>query len=321
MPTIDRGELVARLLDAEVTGPEPLPGGASSLTYVAHRRGRKVVVKVAPPGLAPILHRDVLRQARLLRALAPCGVPVPEVLWEDAGAPPAVPPLFVMSFVEGSSVEPLFDLGGQPVDPEQMVARLGQAARTLAALHRVDPRQLGLTEEATGPRQEIARWSRLLGTVGPELVPGWSEVRHRLEETAPPAVGPTVVHGDFRLGNLLAEGPRVTAVIDWEIWSIGDPRSDVGWFLLNADPETYGRATRYAGLTPSLGALAAEYAGALGAPVADLTWFRALASFKSAATWALIVKHNRRRAAPDVEVESMARDLPRLLTRAVELLA
>ena len=76
---------------------------------------------------------------------------------------------------------------------------------------------------------------------------------------------------------------------------VGDPRVDVGWFLLNADPETYARPTRYAGLTPTLGELAAEYADALGAPVPDLTWFQALASFKSAATWSLIVKHNRRR--------------------------
>ncbi len=52
-------------------------------------------------------------------------------------------------------------------------------------------------------------------------------------------MGPAVVHGDFRLGNLLAVDERITAVIDWEIWSVGDPRIDLGWFLVNADPETY----------------------------------------------------------------------------------
>ncbi|WP_236595339.1 phosphotransferase, partial [Mycobacterium intracellulare] len=52
---------------------------------------------------------------------------------------------------------------------------------------------------------------------------------------------PGVVHGDFRLGNLLASGARINAVIDWEIWSIGDPRIDVGWFLINCDPDTYRR--------------------------------------------------------------------------------
>jgi aminoglycoside phosphotransferase (APT) family kinase protein len=297
-----------------------LAGGASSLTYVATRDGRKVVVKVAPPGLPPILHRDVLRQARLLRALAPSDVPVPEVLWEDVGAPPDVPPLFVMSFVQGSSVEPHFDLGVEPVDPSEMAARLRQAARVLAALHQLQPRRLGVLEDGTGPLDEVARWSNLLETVEPEPVRGWTVIRDRLTETAPEALGPTVVHGDFRLGNLLAHEARITAVIDWEIWSLGDPRVDVGWFLLNADPETYGRSTRYSGLTPSLHELVAEYATAVGARVPDLTWFRALASFKSAATWSLIVKHNRRRAAPDPDLESMVRDLPRLLRRALELL-
>ena len=71
--------------------------------------GQRVVVKVAPPGVEPIAHRDVLRQARLIRALDPTAVPVPQVLWEDAGAPPEVPPLFVMSYLGGDSLEPLFD--------------------------------------------------------------------------------------------------------------------------------------------------------------------------------------------------------------------
>jgi aminoglycoside phosphotransferase (APT) family kinase protein len=319
VPALDLVELAARLQGAGVTGLAPLPGGASSLTYEAELRGRAVVVKVAPPGLPPVLHRDVLRQARILRALARSDVPVPEVLWEEAGAPPEVPPLFVMSFVEGSSLEPLFDREGEAVDPDQVGARLRDAVRILAALHRLEPHSLGLDEDGTGPLDEVARWSRLFETVDPELVRGWTSVRDRLEEAAPPAVAPAVVHGDFRLGNLLADGPRIRGVIDWEIWSLGDPRVDVGWFLLNADPETYARATRYAGLIPSPTQLAGEYAAALGAPVPDLAWFEALASFKSAATWSLIVKHNRRRAAPDPDLESMVRDVPRLLARAGEL--
>jgi len=64
-----------------------------------------VVVKVAPPGVEPVAHRDVLRQAGILKALARTPVPVPEVFWEDA----ARPPLFVMSRVDGECVEPLFD--------------------------------------------------------------------------------------------------------------------------------------------------------------------------------------------------------------------
>jgi aminoglycoside phosphotransferase (APT) family kinase protein len=131
------------------------------------------------------------------------------------------------------------------------------------------------------------------------------------------------VHGDFRLGNLLASGGRITAVVDWEIWSMGDPRVDVGWFLLNADPRTYERATRHSGSLPEPAELAAVYATATGrgtGPVTELPWFEALASFKSAATWSLIVKHNRRRSSPDGQLEAMAPVLPRLLARARRLL-
>ena len=322
---LDTERLERRLAPLAVGNLRPLDGGASSLTFVgstdAASGGTKVVVKVAPPGVAPVLHRDVLRQARLLRALRHSAVPVPEVLWEDEGDPPDVPPLFVMEFVEGTSFEPLFDPGHD--EDEATVAEAARsAARTLAALHALDPAVLGLSREAVvGPAEEIERWCRPLRTVDPALAPGWEEVAEGLAGAVPAAAAPTIVHGDFRLGNLLRDGSRVTAVVDWEIWSVGDPRVDLGWFLTNADPATYRRETRYATTFPSPDELAEEHASVLGRALPSLAWFRALACFKSAATWSLIVKHNRRRPEPDPELEAMAGALPHLLERATELLA
>ena len=103
-----------------------------------------------------------------------------------------------------------------------------------------------------------------------------------------------MVHGDFRLGNLLAVGARINAIVDWEIWSIGDARIDAGWFLINCDPDTYRRVPASAGIAPPAAELAEIYRRE-GGSVDDLAWFTALACFKSAATWSLIVKHNRRR--------------------------
>ena len=122
-----------------------------------------------------------------------------------------------------------------------------------------------------------------------------------------------MVHGDFRLGNLMAVGAHINAVIDWEIWSIGDPRIDAGWFLINCDPDTYRRVPASAGIAPPIAELTEIYQEELGREVADLAWFTALACFKSAATWSLIVKHNRRRRSPRAELEAMAATLPRLL--------
>jgi aminoglycoside phosphotransferase (APT) family kinase protein len=311
-------DLDRRLSALGVTDVRPLPGGASSVTLRAVLDGRPVVVKVAPPGVAPILHRDVLRQARIIGALGTSGVPVPHILFEDAGAPP----LFVMSFLDGESHEPLFDFDGAATEPAVMAARLRDAAAVLARLHALPPRSVGQDGEPVGsPADEVERWCRSLETIDPALVTGWAEVGRALRESVPAALPPAVLHGDFRLGNLLAVDRVVTAVIDWEIWSVGDPRVDLGWFLVNADPATYGRDTPYAGTTPSPTELADIYAHALGRPVPHLTWFQALACFKSTATWGLIVKHNRRRETPDRDIEAMAPTLPSLLARATHFLA
>ncbi len=322
MAELQLGDLAERLVRAGVTDVRPLSGGASSLTYAARLGDRPAVVKVAPPGVAPILHRDVLRQARLIRALSSTPVPVPNVLWEDAGSPPEVPPLFVMSYLEGTSLEPLFDVDAPGCEVPVVAERMRNAARTLADLHSVDLRTLSLDDEPhVGAEQEIDRWCRLLETVDPELVPGWPTVAAALRSSMPPGVDPAIVHGDFRLGNLLAVGGRINAIIDWEIWSVGDPRVDAGWFLLNADPETYRRPTPYVSVTPRPQELASIYESAVGRPLPHLDWFQALASFKSAATWSLIVKHNRRRSSPDAGTEAMTPVLPHLLDRARELLS
>lgn len=310
-----------RLAPRGVTDLQPLAGGASSLTYRGNQDGRPVVVKSAPPGRAPVAHRDVLRQAVMIAALFDTDVPVPQLLWCDDGVPPEVPPLFAMASVDGEAFEPLFDACDSGPDPA-VTRRYVKAAQVLARLHRLDPSVLGCGDEpAGGAATEIERWSATLRTVDPELAPGWQDIGDALRVGLPGPVAPAVVHGDFRLGNLLAVGAEITAVIDWEIWSIGDSRVDVGWFLINSDPHTYRRATRYAGGCPAVDELADCYTRARGTDVADLRYFMALACFKSTATWSLIVKHNRRRLAPRPDLEAMAPELPRLLQRARDLLA
>lgn len=308
-------ELTRRLAPIGAHGLRRLAGGQSSLTYAARDGdGRDIVVKVAPAGVAPVLNRDVLRQACVLRALDGTAVPVPTVVWEDSGDPPDVPPLFVMTFLPGESVEPLFDDGIEVErgDATTMAARLHGANRVMRALHALDPAAIGLGgEPVVALDDEVERWVRLLQTVDAALVTGWQRVAAALHASTPAPHPPAVVHGDFRLGNLLADGSTITGVIDWEIWTIGDPRVDVGWFLANADSQTYDRVTPYTGRLPG----PADLLAAHGAPP-DCEWFIALASFKAAAVWALIVKHNARRARPDPAVVAMAGTLSHLLRMA-----
>jgi aminoglycoside phosphotransferase (APT) family kinase protein len=315
VPELNFDALRGRLSAAGVTDVRPLAGGASSLTFQGLMDGERVVVKVAPAGHEPVGHRDVLRQARMIDALRSTDVPVPVVRWQDAGAPPEIPPLFVMTMMDGESFEPLFD--DVTTSPKDIVAqRYRNAASAMAMLHRLPPAELGLeAEPVVNAAAELERWCATLQTVDPAWVPGWTETRDALRSTVPAAMGPSVVHGDFRLGNLLAVGADITAVIDWEIWSVGDPRIDVGWFLVNADPTTYSRPSTYVDAVPTRTELTDCYGGA-----PDVEWFMALACFKSAATWALIVKHNRRRSTPQPELEAMAPLLPGLLERSRALL-
>ncbi len=196
------------------------------------------------------------------------------------------------------------------------------AARTLATLHALDPAAIGLADEpVVGPDAEIDRWCRLLETIDPVLGPGLARRGRRAAGNASRRrCRPAVVHGDFRLGNLLAVGPDVTAVVDWEIWTRRRsarrrrlvPRQRRPGDLPATD-SVRGQHCRHRRSCSTV------YAGALGRDVADVAWFRALACFKSTATWSLIVKHNRRRADPDPDVEAMAPVLPHLLAAGDEM--
>ncbi|SNQ48665.1 Putative aminoglycoside phosphotransferase (fragment) [Frankia canadensis] len=165
----------------------------------------------------------------------------------------------------------------------------------------------------------MARWERLIATVPDDLRDGAAECAALLRASAPPPLPPVILHGDYRLGNLLAEGSEVTGIVDWEIWSLGDPRIDVAWFLMWAADAGMPLAVRAAAGWPDTAELRAAYERASGTALPGLDWFAALSRFKQAATVAAIVKH-RRRAGPDPEVESAARAVPAMTAAALRLL-
>jgi aminoglycoside phosphotransferase (APT) family kinase protein len=310
-------ERAAAAAGAPVTDLRPLLGGLSSITLAARlgeEAGKPIVLKVAPPGLKPVGNRDVLRQARVLRALARVeGLAVPEVLFTDDGAPP----LFGMGFVEGESFEPVNSTGPLP-PPDDLGGRAMAAAVMLARLHAVSPLQIGLGGDPVGGLvAEVERWAQALDTVDEDLRPGHTACAARLKATVPEPWPPAVLHGDWRLGNMLCQGRRIEAVIDWEIWSIGDPRIDLAWFVANSVWQGNVFATRPAPGLPGPAALRAAYDSAAGRPVAARAWFDALVGLKQAATMGLILKRNRRRPAPDPTIEAHAPILPRLLEQAI----
>ena len=331
---LDRATLAvdARWPGAAITDLQALPGGVSSLTFAARLSGAgvasgRVVLKVAPPGLAPVRNRDVLRQARILRALGHVpGVRVPAVLAQDAGSPPAQPPLFVMEFVPGQAYEPKRDAVAAPPDPTTVVARATAAARMLAHIHTPQPAALGLADEPVLTlAQELDRWAELFATVGDELRGEEVELHERLRQTIPAAQSPRVLHGDYRIGNIQFQGPELTAVIDWEIWSIGDPRTDLAWLLAHTDPvqrfhlrrDAANRAASDA--VPHRDALLAEYLALRPIDVTELDWFIAYCYYKIASTTAALAKRNRRLERPDAGMEIAASSLGAVIERGLEI--
>jgi aminoglycoside phosphotransferase (APT) family kinase protein len=314
-----------RLPGAAITDVTELSGGASSLTYVGrleHAPADRAVIKVAPAGHEPIRNRDVLRQARLLSVLAGIeGVPVPDVYGTDAGDPPGSPPLFVMSHVEGDSFEPITGTDGPGPGPQAVEQRGLAAARALARLHAVECGISELEQERIFTlADEVGRWSRALATCDGDLhPPAIDRVEVLLRASFPAPLRPVITHGDYRLGNMLSTGGRILAVIDWEIWSINDPRVDLGWFLTMSDPSRPDASGRETGM-PQPARLAEEYQRAWGAPVPDPAWFAGLARFKEVAVLSLIIKHARRSDTPNERVVSFAARIPRLLELAIESL-
>jgi aminoglycoside phosphotransferase (APT) family kinase protein len=316
----DRMTRAARKLDPTcvVSDVAAMIGGVSSLTYSATltRSGAEpteVVVKVAPRGLPATANRDVLRQARILNALSDAlSVRVPTVLLQDAGDPPETPPWFAMNRVAGDNFEPIQDETGQPLPAAEVAARCSSGLAMLADLQQVDPALVGLGHEIpVSLDDEVLRWARIYETVPAELRGGVDRVQARLLATLPNPMPPVIVHGDYRLGNMLASDGRVHAVIDWEIWTLGDPRLDLAWYLLNCDARSQHTAVQQAIGFPSAESLVADYEVSSGIlHVADLGWFQALCSFKAGAIVAQIIKHNRRSATPNPRVQRWDPDVP-----------
>ncbi|MFC9502252.1 phosphotransferase family protein [Streptomyces sp. NPDC057002] len=263
---------------------ETLPGGHSGLTFSITAGSASYVIKAVPPGQRPVGRNDVLRQARVLSALAEAGsVPVPAVVAVDESRPA----WFAMEFVTGEAVEPVLD--DHRLDAGLCRKRMLALPAVLRELHRSGPPALEVADPLD-PAAELDRWSRTMSAVPAELRQGAGELTEALAASVPTGLPPVLTHGDFRLGNVLCAGERPAAVVDWEIWGHGDPRIDLAWFLLFADHRNFPRLGREIPGLPTEDELLAAYLDGRPPPP-DFDWFRALARTKMAA----IMGHNLRR--------------------------
>ncbi len=272
---------------------EPIGEGHSNVTYLITRGSTQVVLRRPPrPPLPPSAH-DVLREARLLRALQDTPARVPLVLAVCDEEAVIGSPFYVMEYIAG---EVIVSSIPEPLDTPAERRRISEELiDSLVEIHGVDWRAVGLEDfgKPTGYlERQLRRFVGLWEINKTREIPAVERVGSWLAEHMPESGPATIVHGDFRLGNTIVAGEspaRLLAVLDWEMATIGDPLADLGYLCMmwteEGDPrggmrEALGGVTRREGF-PTRGELIAMYEERTGRSMQDLRWYTSLALWKS----------------------------------------
>jgi aminoglycoside phosphotransferase (APT) family kinase protein len=307
---------------------EPLGDGHSNYTYTIARTDSTVVLRRPPRPPYPKSAHDVLREARLLRAMASTSVPVPKVLATCDDPSVIGVPFYIMEMLDG-----IVYTDRTPVAlgaPEERNRVAGELVDALVALHSVDWRAAGL--EGLGRpgylERQLRRFADLLETYRSREMPAMDRLTVWLADHRPDSSEASIVHGDYRLGNVMfdASAPaRLIAIFDWELATVGDPLADVGYLCAMwaqaGDPGgllKLSRATTEPGY-PAREALAGRYAEQSGRSIRDIRWYTVLALWK----FCVIMEGNYRRAlegATDSRfVREFGAEVPAIASYAVAL--
>ncbi|MGW8483038.1 phosphotransferase family protein [Microbacterium sp. NPDC055903] len=266
--------------------------GQSNATFLLARGEERFVFRRGPrPPLPPSAH-DMLREARVQQALGRAGVPVPRILavCEDDGV--LGTPFYIMEHLDGDVVT-----DRMPVRLDEPAGRRALATASvdaLADLHALDVRD---GELATLGRpdgylaRQVDRFASLWPTVSRRSLSGVDRLAEWLRDNLPLSHRASVVHGDYRIGNLMfrrAGQADVQAILDWEMATLGDPLADLGYFIATyADPDAAPTPLELTPVTrgegfPRRAELVARYVDRTGADVSALAWYQALALWKAA---------------------------------------
>jgi aminoglycoside phosphotransferase (APT) family kinase protein len=238
----DAARLAAYLADnvAGFAGPlavRQFKGGQSNPTYLLETPARRYVLRRKPPGkLLPSAHA-VDREYRVIRALHAQGFPVAEPVLYCADESVVGTAFYLMGFVDGR----VFWEPHMPGASRQERAAVYDAMNaTLARLHGFDPAAIGLADFGRGENyvaRQIERWSKQYRASETERIDEMERLMAWLPAHVPPAGPPRLVHGDYRLDNMIiAPGePRILAVLDWELSTLGDPLADFTYHLMQWD--------------------------------------------------------------------------------------
>ena len=297
--TVDgiKAEAVTGWLDERVDIAPPLkfeviPGGRSNLTYrVTDTSGRRWVLRRPPlHGVLASAH-DVAREYRLMDALQPTAVPVPSLVGLEEDPTVTGGPFYMMDFVDGLVVRDA-EIAREELDVDGRRAAAWSLVDVLVDLHRVDPDEVGLDDLAKREdymARQLKRWDRQVREGSPRDLALLHEVHDRLAASIPEQGPATIVHGDYRLDNLIVSpAGEVRAVLDWELCTLGDPMADLGLLMVywseSEDEEVLplGSSPTTVEGFPTRREVAERYAERSGRDIGELDYFQAFGYWKLA---------------------------------------
>ncbi|GAB3664269.1 phosphotransferase family protein [Nocardioides korecus] len=278
-------------------GAELVAGGRSNLTYVLSDGRTRWVLRRPPLGHVLETAHDMAREHRLLAALHPTDVPVPRPVL--LGDPEVLGvPFYVMEHADGQVLRSHEQLQGLAGEPAHELA--GELVEVLARLHRVDPGAVGLDDLGRPVgylERQLRRWARQVEASHTRDLPELTRLGDRLGRSVPQDGGAAVVHGDYRLDNVVVDldapaGRRVVAVLDWEMATLGDRWADLASAVVWWDgvrgldlpvAAVPGDVDGFPGAEVLLSAYEGAYEGAGGGSTDRFDWYLAFAFFKIAA--------------------------------------
>jgi aminoglycoside phosphotransferase (APT) family kinase protein len=270
---------------------ERISGGHSNLTYgVGDAGGRRWALRRPPLGKRLGSAHDMGREHRVVSALAVTPVPVAPIagFCEDESVNEA--PFYVMEFVEGPILRGIAEAEIFPEHSDRQA--IGErVADTLVEIHAVDPDAAGLGElgrKEDYVARQLRRWQGQWEKSKTRELPVVDEVHDRLAARIPEQGPATIVHGDYRLDNMiLTPGGEVAAVVDWELCTLGDPLADVGLLMVywpdsGEEATSLGQPANLAPGFPSRDELKRRYAERSGRDLRELDFYVALGYWKLA---------------------------------------
>jgi aminoglycoside phosphotransferase (APT) family kinase protein len=282
------------ILSGERWQPEIISGGLSNITYRLPLSSGNLILR-RPPLANPLPRaHDMQREWRVLQALAGTPIPVPEVLTVCTNPRAIGAPFYVMREVPGQILRNAADT--ELLQPEQRSCIADDLAEVFAALHAVDPDRVGLGDHGRRSgycTRQIATWARQWQLSRTRDLPDMDALIAGLADEVPRDNRSTVVHGDFRLDNVIVNldpRPRIAAVLDWELSTLGDPMADLGLTLTywhDVDDTERAAIPVAAGVTtwpgfPSAAQFAERYSRLSGRDLHGLPFYQALGSLKLA---------------------------------------